>query len=305
MFCSPCGARVSRKLKADLLLVVCTLIWGASFVIVKGALAEASVFAFLLLRFAVAALALAIVCFRDLATVKALTLRAGVTMGTCMFGGYAFQTAGIQLTTPSKAAFITGFSVVLVPIFLGLFGKQRVGLWIWGGTLAAVVGLYYLTIPPSGFAALNRGDLLVLCGSVAFAWHIIAIGRFARVHSAAMLNFLQVVFTLLLIALSAAALRGHGGELLHVVWSPSLIAAILATGVLATAVTFAVQLWAQQHTSPSHAAIVFTLEPVFAALTSVTFFHEHLDGRVLVGAGFILFGILLAEFKGPAPAAAE
>ena len=296
---------MTRKLKADLLLVACTLIWGASFVVVKGALADASVFAFLAIRFAVAASSLAILCFRDLRTLNGAALRAGAVMGCCMFGGYAFQTAGIELTTPSKAAFVTGVSVVLVPVFLGLFARQRIGRAIWAGALVAVAGLYYLTVPASGFGDLNRGDLLVLCGSVAFALHIIAIGRYARRHSPGVLNFLQVTMTLLMICLTWTVLAMAGRESFRVAWTARLLAAVLLTGVLATAVAFSVQVWAQQHTSSSHAAIVFTLEPVFAALTSFAFFRERLGLRALLGAALILAGILLAEFKGPAPAAAE
>jgi drug/metabolite transporter (DMT)-like permease len=296
---------VSRHLKADLLLVICTLIWGASFVVVKTALADASVFAFLAIRFAVAALSLTVLCFRDLRTLNAASWRAGLVMGCCMFGGYAFQTAGIHLTTPSKAAFVTGFSVVLVPVFLGLFARQRIGAAIWAGALAAVAGLYYLTVPPSGFGNLNRGDLLVLCGSVAFALHIIAIGRYARRHSPGVLNLLQVVVTLAMICLTGALLTATGRESFEIAWTARFVAAVLVTGVLATAVAFSVQVWAQQHTSASHAAIVFTLEPVFAALTSFAFFQERLGLRGLAGAALILAGILLAEFKGPAPVAAE
>jgi drug/metabolite transporter (DMT)-like permease len=296
---------VSRKLKADLLLVICTLIWGASFVVVKAALADASVFAFLLIRFAVALLSLAILCFRNLRTLNSASVRAGVVMGCCMFGGYAFQTAGLHLTTPSKAAFVTGFSVVLVPVFLGLFARQRISSAIWAGALLAVAGLYYLTVPSSGFGDLNSGDLLVLCGSVAFALHIIAIGRYARRHSPGLLNLLQVTMTWLLICLSGIVVAAAGRESFEVAWTARFVAAVLVTGVLATAVAFSVQVWAQQHTSASHAAIVFTLEPVFAALTSFAFFQERLGLRALAGAALILAGILLAELKGPAPAAAE
>ncbi len=296
---------MSRKLKADVLLIVCTLIWGASFVVVKSALADASVFAFLTLRFAVAAISLAVLCSRDLRFLNAASLRAGAVMGCCMFGGYAFQTAGIELTTPSKAAFVTGFSVVLVPVFLGLFARQRIGPAIWAGALVAVAGLYFLTVPSSGFVGLNRGDLLVLCGSVAFALHIIAIGRYARRHSPGVLNLLQVTATLVMISLAGALLAAAGRESMRVAWTARLLAAVLLTGVLATAVAFSVQVWAQQHTSASHAAILFTLEPVFAALISFAFFQERLGLRALLGAAFILGGILLAEFKGPGPAAAE
>lgn len=296
---------MSKKLKADLLLASCTLMWGVTFVVVKDALADASVFAFLALRFAIAALSLAVLYFRDLRTLTTGSLRAGAVMGCCMFAGYAFQTAGVKLTTPSKAAFITGFAVVLVPLFLGLFARRRISPWIWAGAFAALAGLYYITVPSSGLGDLNLGDLLVLCCAVPFAFHIIAIGHYAPRYSAGKLNLLQVMMTLLLLLLAGPLLVVAGRQPMRIVWSPRLLAAALLTGVLATAVAFSVQVWAQQHTSPSHAAIVFTLEPVFAALTSFIFLHERLGLRALLGAVLILAGILLAEFKGPAPAVAE
>ena len=107
---------MSRKLKADLLLIFCTLIWGATFVVVKDALANATVFVFLALRFLLATVVLIFMYGRQLRTVDASGFNAGALMGCCMFGGYAFQTAGLALTTPSKAAFITGFFVVFVPL---------------------------------------------------------------------------------------------------------------------------------------------------------------------------------------------
>ena len=148
----------ARKLQADLSLILCALIWGATFVLVKDALASASVFVFLALRFLLATFVLVLIYGRELRTVGAGGFRAGVLIGCCMFGGYAFQTAGLAQTTPSKAAFITGFSVVLVPLLLALFGSRRVPLWVWVGALAAFAGLYFLAVPPSGLGALNRGD---------------------------------------------------------------------------------------------------------------------------------------------------
>jgi drug/metabolite transporter (DMT)-like permease len=296
---------VSRNLKADLLLACCTLIWGATFVVVKAALADASVLAFLVMRFTVAAALLSVLYRRELRTLTARSLRAGAVMGCCMFGGYAFQTTGIKFTTPSKAAFVTGFSVVLVPLFLAVFARRRIRSWVWAGAFSALAGLYYLTVPASGLSGLNAGDLLVLCGAVAFALHIIAIGHYAPHHPLGALNLLQVAATMLMTFAAVPLLLAAGRTPIRIVWTTRLMVAVLVTGALATALAFSVQVWAQQHTSASHAAIVFALEPVFAALTSFAFFHERLGSRALLGSALILAGILLAELKGPAPAATE
>jgi drug/metabolite transporter (DMT)-like permease len=296
---------VSRRLKADLLLLLCTAIWGATFVIVKDALADASVFAFLALRFALATAALAAVYPGHLRRMKLADVRAGMVIGACMFGGYTFQTLGIRLTTPSKAAFITGFCVVLVPVFLAIFGRRKAHAWIWTGAAAALAGVYLLAIPASGFAELNRGDLLVFFGAIGFALHIISIGHYSPKHPPAVLTFVQIATTAALVTAGAGVAWLTGFEPPRVAWTGELIAAIALTGVLATALTFSVQVWAQQHTSSAHTAILFAFEPVWAALTSYLVLHERMSGRAMTGAALILAGILLAELKGKAPAMAE
>ena len=308
---------MSRKLKADLLLIFCTLIWGATFVLVKDALADASVFVFLALRFALATAVLILMYGREVLSVGARGWRAGAIIGCCMFGGYAFQTAGLRLTTPSKAAFITGFFVVLVPVLLALFGSRRVPLchpngrktgacwgprWVWIGAISAFAGLYFLAVPPSGFAALNRGDLLVLGCAFLFALHVISIGHYTVRFSAGALTLIQVATTALFTAFCVPLFAVAGAEQPRVVWTSGFIVAVAATGLFATALAFSAQVWAQQYTTAAHAAIIFTLEPVFAGVTSFVFYHERLGARSLAGAALILGGILVAELLGPAPA---
>jgi len=160
-------------------------------------------------------------------------------------------------------------------------------------------------VPSSGLAALNRGDLLVLVCAVMFALHVISIGQFASRHSAGTLTFLQIGMTALLTALCVPVFSLFRWEPIRLQWTRRLILAVLLTGVLATALTFSMQVWAQKYTSASHAAIIFTLEPVFAGMTSFVFYHERLGARTLAGAALILGGILIAELMGPAPAAPE
>ena len=141
---------MSLRLKAQLGLGLCSLLWGVTFVVVKAALADASVFAFLAVRFTLGALPMAWIYRTDIRKLSAAEFWAGARIGIFMFGGYAFQTAGIAETTPSKAAFITGFSVVLVPVLLALLWRRRVNAWVWSGALASLAGLYYLTVPREG-----------------------------------------------------------------------------------------------------------------------------------------------------------
>ena len=296
---------MNRRLQADLALALCALIWGATFVVVKDALAFASVFSFNAIRFTLAAVVMGAVYLRALRKLDWAASAAGALIGFFMFGGYAFQTLGLKYTTPSKAAFITGASVVMVPVLLAMFWRRRVSRWAWGGAVAALVGLYLLTVPRSGFSALNIGDVLALGCAVMFAFHIILVARYSPRHSVAALSFLQVAITAILTALCLPLLAATRWEPPFVPWSPNLIAAVLITAVGATALCFSLQVWAQQYTSPTHTAILFSLEPVFAALTSLIVVHERLGARVLAGAILVFIGILLAELKGPAQAGAD
>jgi drug/metabolite transporter (DMT)-like permease len=243
--------------------------------------------------------------WRNLGDLRWRTVWAGVQIGLFMLGGYVFQTAGLKFTSPSRAAFITGSSVVLVPLILAAFGRRRINLWIWTGAAVALVGLYFLTVPPEGLGALNRGDPLVFVCSLMFALHIIFISRHIERHSVGALAFLQVATTAVASALLLLIFAASGWEQPRLVWTGNLLFAILITSIGSTVIGFSFQVWAQQHTSPSHTALLVSLEPVFAALTSWILAREHLNARTLAGAALILTAILLAELKGAAPAVPE
>jgi drug/metabolite transporter (DMT)-like permease len=230
---------------------------------------------------------------------------AGAQIGFFMFAGYAFQTTGLKFTSPSKAAFITGASVVIVPLLLAVCSKRRVNAWIWAGALAALAGLYFLTVPPEGFGGLNRGDPLVFGCAVMFAVHMIFISRYVAHHSVGALAVVQVATTAILATIALPLLSVTNVEHPRWVWSGTLVFAVLITALGSTAFGFSAQTWAQQYASPTHTAILISLEPVFAALTSWFLAREHLGGRILLGAALIFAGILLAELKGPAPIAPE
>ena len=293
---------ISQRLRADLALVICALIWGATFVVIKDALADMSVIAYIAVRFGIAAVLMAIIYWR---AVRALTLRevwAGAQIGIFMFAGYMFQITGLRWTTPSKAAFVTGMYVVFVPIVQAIFGRRRISVWIWAGALAALAGLYFLSVPPEGLGKLNRGDPIVFGCAVMFAFHMIFISRNVKKYSVASLSFLQVataaVLATVLVPIAAAA----GWEQPKMVWTRYVIFAVAATAIGATVVCFSLQTWAQKHTSASRAAILLTLEPVFAAVTSVTLGGERIGARMLLGAALIFGGILVAEWLGSSEA---
>jgi drug/metabolite transporter (DMT)-like permease len=241
---------------------------------------------------------------KALRAVKREELLAGIALGVFMFGGYAFQTAGLLYTTPAKSGFVTGSSVVLVPLLLAIFWRKHLARWAYGGALCAVIGLYFLTVPVEGLSRLNRGDILTFAAAALYAVHIILVGDYTQRHSHGALSVLQVAACAVLAWISTGFLATTGWEPAHFDASRELYIGIAICAVFATAAAFSMQLWAQQYTSPSHAAIIFTLEPVFAVITSYLVIRERLNARSIVGAIFVLGGILIAELLG-APAAPE
>jgi drug/metabolite transporter (DMT)-like permease len=289
---------VSRSLKAHLLLVFITFVWGTTFVVIKNALADISPLLFNTLRMLLATACLAAVYWKKIVRIKSDALKSGAIIGVLLWAGYEFQTTGLRLTTPSKSAFITGVSVVLVPTFLVLFWGRKINRWSTLGVAAAFAGLALMTIPAGSadladWSSVNRGDVLTFGCSIAFGLHIIFLGRATQKHSFAQMAFLQTVIAAGLMCLTVPAL-----EKPHVNWTPQLLVAIAVTGVLCTAVAFSIQSWAQQSTPPTHTALIFALEPVFAWLTSYVVQGERLGIRVSFGALLILAGILVSELYG-------
>ena len=291
-------------MRAELALAFCTLLWGSTFVVVKNSLDHASVFVFLALRFTLAGICMAAFRPQVFRVLQREEIFAGVRLGFFMFCGYAFQTAGLRYTTASNSGFITGSSVVLVPLILALFWGKRATLWVYFGTLAAAAGLYFLTVPLTGVAHLNRGDVLTFFAAISYAVHIILVGEYAKEHSAAALSVLQVLACAMMAWLTALGAHAIRWQMMYLSPSRELWIGVATCAVFATAVAFSLQLWAQQFTTPSHAAILFTLEPVFAVITSYLVLAERLGLRSLAGAAMVLAGILAAELLGP-PAAPE
>lgn len=273
-------------------------IWGSTFVLVKQALNDASPLALNSARMVVAAVLLAIFYRKKIAVLTRPALIAGVVVGFFLYLGYALQTNGLKLTTPSKSAFLTGTSSVLVPLLLVAIWRAHIHLWRVAGIALALAGLFLMTVPGgraglADFANVNLGDLLTIGCAFSFAFHIIFVGRASQRFPFEQVAFLQVGTAAVLMTVSAPLLEHP-----HFRPSATAIAAVLVTGILCTAVAFTVQSWAQQFTPATHTALIFTTEPVFAWLTSFIYLHERLGLRAGVGALLILGGVLVSELLG-------
>lgn len=289
---------MSRSAKAHLLLVLVTLIWGSTFVLIKKALNDSSPQALNAARMVLAAILLALYYRKHMAKITRPALIAGTIVGFFLYLGYAFQTAGLRLTTPSKSAFLTGTSTVMVSLFLVLIWRTHIHLWRVVGIALALAGLFLMTVPAGGsgladFAKVNSGDLLTIGCAVSFAFQIIFLGRASQKFPFEQMAVLQVGTAAVLMAISVPLL-----EKPHLQLTNTVIAAVLITGILGTAVAFTVQAWAQQFTPATHTALIFNMEPVFAWLTSFIYLKERLGVRAGGGALLILGGVLVSELLG-------
>lgn len=292
----------SRRRQADLALVSITAIWGITFPIVKTALDDASAMVFTTVRMGCAALLLAVLYRKELRRLSAPIWRAGAVTGALMAAGYALQTIGLAHTTASKSAFLTGLSVILVPFLVALLLRRMPPRSSWGGASMALCGLYLLAFFPMGAHAAssvwqtpNRGDLLTLACALCFAGHIVALGHYSPRMAFQSLTALMVAFCAVFTALTTAMLALTRAEPAVFHSSLRLWGAIGLTAVLATAVAFSVQAWAQRFTPSTHTAIIFALEPVFGLGAAVWWRHEQVTGIQLAGCALILAAILLVE----------
>jgi drug/metabolite transporter (DMT)-like permease len=284
-----------RHYLADASLVLVTLIWGTTFVVVKLAVETTDPAAFVAARFGIGTLALGALYWRRVCAAGWHTVRAGAVLGLLLSVGFLLQTEGLRMTTPARAGFITGLSVVLVPAIEALALRMRLARPVLLGVLMSALGLAVLSAPLTGEELQGgdwTGDLLVLGCALAFAMHIVGVGRYAAKHDSAAIATAQVAVTALFagtIAIATGARVPAGAA----VW-----AGLLYMGATGTAVVFAIQSWAQRHTSSTHTALIFALEPVFAALFSTLLYGEQLTVRTAIGGTLILGGTIAAELGG-------
>ncbi|WP_456278648.1 DMT family transporter [Bacillus sp. AK128] len=290
---------MKTRLLADSILLFVAFIWGATFVLVQQAISFLEPFTFNAIRFSLAAIILMIWFFiykRDqLSAINIKFLLAGFFIGMSLFLGYALQTMGLLYTTSSKAGFITGLSVVLVPLLSLLILKQRPRSIAIIGSIIAAFGLFMLTVGDT--FSLNIGDLMVLGCAFAFAMHIILTGKYTNAFPTLLLTIGQILGVALFSSICAFLFEDwqRGFNLQTLVKSEVLIA-LLVTSILATAFAFFAQTKLQQYTTPTRVALIFATEPVFAAITAYFWADERLGWIAVSGCIFIFIGMILSEW---------
>ncbi|TMU88326.1 DMT family transporter [Bacillus sp. BHET2] len=279
---------------ADISLIIVAFIWGSTFVIVQSAIEFLPPFMFNGIRFLLAALPLGVLLFIKKTPVNKHSVLYGSLLGFFLFIGYAFQTLGLLFTTPSKAGFVTGLSVVMVPLFSNVFFKRIPSKGAIIGSMFATIGLYLLM---SGHSqAINKGDILVFICAFGFTLHIIFTDLFTRRASLLLLTTIQLS-TVGILSLGCALIFEEPKQVLIKggFFNKEVITALLITSLLATLLAFITQTYAQRYTTPSRVAIIFTMEPVFAAFCSYLWIDERLGFLAIAGCCFIVIGMLFSE----------
>jgi drug/metabolite transporter (DMT)-like permease len=288
---------LATRWRADAVLIAVTAVWGADFVLVKNLLRDTPPLSFLFWRFSLAAALIALVLpwrrrtpglFAD-----------GLVMGLLLALGMGLQIVGQAETTASNASFLTGLASVLTPVAAFLRTRKFPTLENGLGILLAGAGFVLMTFPGRS-GAINRGDIFVFGCGVVFAFYIVELAERSGRHDSAWFAGIQIA--IVAVAAGAAALWLEGPARLAstvtpFVSEPELLVQALFLASVGTAGTFVFQTWAQNHMSATHAAVIFTLEPVFTAILAAWLLAERLGPRGWLGGVLVLAGIAVSELR--------
>lgn len=287
--------------KSDALLLTSAIIWGFAFVAQRVGMDYVGPFTFTGIRFALGSLSLLplMMISREQGTATnhilpplglKTILFGGGALGLALFSGASLQQVGLVYTTAGKAGFITGLYVIIVPI-LGLFWRQQPQIGTWVGAILAAFGLYFLSVTEE--FTIEPGDLLVLIGAFFWAAHVLIIGWLSPRINPIKLAFSQYVACSILSLITALIVE-------DITLSSIFLAAIpiLYGGLISVGIAYTLQVVAQRDAHPAHAAILLSLEAVFAAIGGWLILGEIISARGLFGCGLMLSGMLLSQLWG-------
>lgn len=290
-----------KEFKSELLLLLAAAIWGFAFVAQRVGAKYVGTYTFNGVRFALGSLSLIpLILYFDKKSKgnvplleykkpKSYTLLAGGCMGVVLFIASSLQQIGLSYTSAGKAGFITGLYIVIVPI-LGLFLKHRISKLTWMSVILAVVGLYFLSVTSSFTMA--KGDVFEIIGAFFWAVHILLIDNFTKKADPIKLSFIQFAACSVL-SLAVALITEN-------ITASGLINAaipILYGGICSVGIAYTLQAVAQKNAKPSHAAIILSMESVFASIGGLLILHENLGARGYLGCALMLAGVLLSQVQ--------
>lgn len=280
---------MKRRMKADMGLMFITICWGASFLLVKNSVSSVPAYNFLAIRFLIAFLISSLVFGREMKKIKREELKYGIILGFILFLIQVLQTVGLEYTTVSKSAFITGFNVVLVPITYSIMERKTLDKKSYVSAVIAFVGLAMFTLN-KGTEDINIGDIYTFISAVLITLYIILVGRYTIHVDSVVLAIIQIGTVGVLSTILSFILEKPAIPVGYSIWFN-----ILTLSILCTSVAYIVQNVAQRYTSPTHAALITTAEPVFAAIFAYIVNGEVLSIIGICGAILIIVGMLISE----------
>lgn len=272
-------------------LIITTVLWGTSFIITKTITKDLPIFVYLTLRYSIAMIGIIPILYRFKGFNKKI-LYGGIITGIIYFISIVFQTYGLQTTTAGKAGFITGLGTVLVPFMTWIAYKKRVKSRVWIAVVLSIVGMGFLLL--EGESGVFIGDILVLVCAVFYAIFIVVNDSYVRKVDVYLFSFVQLA-TLSILSLGSSLMLSENWSMTSNSMDFWLI--MLYMGLIVTTLTFIFQNYGQQYLSPAKTAIIFTLEPVFAAFFGFLFGNELLTVFGLIGATIIFIALLITVIK--------
>ena len=279
---------MNKQIKADLMLLGITIIWGASYMLTKMGLEGLEPLNLTALRFMIAFFVSAAIFNKKILNAGFKTVKLAFFLGILLFGMFILMAFGLGYTTASNAGFLISLSVILIPIISFFFLKQKIERRVIIGVILAFIGIALLSLDAE--FKMNFGDLLCILCALLCSIHVIVIEIFTKQVEPIALGVLQLGFAGLFSLISSLALENFGLPSTGLSWI-----SVLLLSIFCTAIGYVVQTIAQQHTTATHTGLILSLEPVFSAIFAFIFLQEILPPKGYVGAATLLAGVLIAE----------
>ncbi len=281
---------MNKRSRAELFLLLVTVIWGSTFVITKYVLQNAGPFLYTSIRFLIATIIFAAIFFPQLRTINKTAFLRGSFLGFLLFVGFATQTIGLLYTTASKSAFITGMMVVFTPLCQLFIERKPPHVGNLLGVILVTAGLYFLTSPTGSH--FNIGDGLTLICALSFGFYIVYLDIFSQDCEPSHLTFMQFITTAVLASFSFLFFEDF-----RLTWNIGFTLSVVYLALFATVIALFVQAKFQKDTTPTRSAVIFSVEPVIAAIFAYFLLEEHIGDLGLLGAGLIMSGVIVSEFS--------
>jgi len=292
-----------NKYSGEYALLLVTIFWGATFVIVKSALKDTSPMLFIGFRFLLATVLFLPFIFFKIKHINKKIIIPGIILGLLLFLSFSLQTIGLQYTSATKSGFLTGTLVVLIPFFQFIIKKKSPSKGALIGTILVFIGIFILSGSGKPIDELltelgsnfNFGDMLTLLCAILFAIHVVYLDIFTNIYDYWFLVFAQLFITAILSLMFAYIFNLSGIETYKLEITGNLIFAVIYTAVFATLINTILQTKYQKKVSPTKAGIVYSFEPIFAAVFAFIVLNERLSFIGIIGCLLIFIGLIVAE----------